>query len=105
MTKKNFRSYTAFFIVGASNTLIDFLFFFFNCLLCPLFSRTVRNWTFQVKKEWAAVNGAASLLTYIVLYVMQLAGFSLFLSKAIGTFLGMMITLKTNKERSLASSK
>ena len=115
MTKKNIRIYAAFLTVGASNTMIDFLFFFFfTSFLLPSslaqsFSHTAgmlnsyvwnRKWTFQVKKKadkwewikWATVNGAACLLTYVVLYVIQQAGFSLFISKAIGTLLGMMIT-------------
>lgn len=114
MTKKNIRTYVTFLTIGASNTMIDFLFFFFHCLLCSLFSCTVpvlysRNaeqlcleskMDVPSKKKadrwewikWATVNGVACLLTYVVLYVMQQAGFSLFISKAIGTLLGMMIT-------------
>ena len=42
--------------------------------------------------KWATVNGAACFLTYFVLYVMQLADFSLFISKLVGTLLGLMIT-------------
>lgn len=41
MTKKNIRTYATFLTIGASNTMIDFLFFFFHCLLCSLFSCTV----------------------------------------------------------------
>lgn len=115
MTKKNIRIYAAFLTVGASNTMIDFLFFFFltacfvPSFLAQCLSYTAgmlnsyvwnRKWTFQVKKKadkwewikWATVNGVACLLTYVVLYVIQQAGFSLFISKAIGTLLGMMIT-------------
>ncbi|AOZ90424.1 hypothetical protein BK049_17880 [Bacillus xiamenensis] len=115
MTKRNIRTYAAFSIVGVSNTLIDFIIFFFltACLVPSFLAQCLsytagmlnsyiwnRKWTFQVKKKadkwewikWITVNGAACLLTYVVLYVTQLAGFSLFISKAVGTLVGLMIT-------------
>ncbi|MGX9291551.1 GtrA family protein [Bacillus sp. A015] len=115
MTRKNIRTYAAFSIVGAGNTLIDLIFFFFltACFVPPFLAQCLsysagmmnsyfwnRKWTFQVKKKadkwewikWMTVNGAACFLTYFVLYVMQLADFSLFISKLVGTLLGLMIT-------------
>ncbi|PIK26411.1 GtrA family protein [Bacillus pumilus] len=115
MTRKNIRTYAAFSIVGAGNTLIDFIFFFFltACFVPPFLAQCLsysagmmnsyfwnRKWTFQVKKKadkwewikWMTANGAACFLTYFVLYVMQLADFSLFISKLVGTLLGLMIT-------------
>ncbi|MDR0125615.1 MULTISPECIES: GtrA family protein [Bacillus] len=115
MTRKNIRTYAAFSIVGAGNTLIDLIFFILltACFVPPFLAQCLsysagmmnsyfwnRKWTFQVKKKpdrwewikWITVNGAACLLTYFVLYVMQLANFSLFISKLVGTLLGLMIT-------------
>ncbi|PCK21240.1 hypothetical protein CEY02_09055 [Bacillus pumilus] len=115
MTGRNIRTYVAFSIVGASNTLIDFLFFFFltACFVphflaqCLSYSAGMlnsyiwnRKWTFQVKKKadkwewikWITVNGTACLLTFLVLYVMQLADFSLFISKVVATLIGIIVT-------------
>ncbi|KEP25922.1 GtrA family protein [Bacillus zhangzhouensis] len=115
MTRKRIRTYAAFSIVGASNTLIDFMIFFLltACFVpyflaqCLSYSAGMMNsyfwnrkWTFQVKKKadkwewikWMTVNGAACLLTYLVLYVMQQLGCTLLLSKVIATFAGFMIT-------------
>ncbi|WP_252606684.1 GtrA family protein [Bacillus paralicheniformis] len=120
MNKKNITTLARFGIVGAGNTLVDFaVFFLLTSLRVPylaaqLFSYSAgaansyiwnRTWTFQVKEKahgaeivrFIIINLAAAGSTFVLLYIFQKAGFSLFISKMSATVAGMAINFIGNK--------
>ncbi|MFJ5963181.1 GtrA family protein [Bacillus sp. NPDC093026] len=115
MTRKRIQTFLTFSIVGASNTLIDFMtFFLLTACFVPYFLAQClsysagmlnsyiwnRKWTFKMKRKadkwewvkWMTVNGGACFLTFLVLYALEQAGFTLFISKVMATFVGLIIT-------------
>ncbi|MSN99538.1 hypothetical protein BHT95_11580 [Bacillus paralicheniformis] len=120
MNKKNITTLARFGIVGAGNTLVDFAVFFLltslrvSYLAAQLFSYSAgaansyiwnRTWTFQVKEKahgaeivrFIIINLAAAGSTFVLLYIFQKAGFSLFISKMSATVAGMAINFIGNK--------
>ncbi|MCI4127953.1 GtrA family protein [Bacillus haynesii] len=120
MNKNNITTLVRFGTVGAGNTLVDFVVFFLLTSLhipylsAQLFSYSAgvansyiwnRTWTFQVKEKahgaeiirFIMINLAAAGATFVLLYFLQKAGLSLFVSKMSATVAGMAINFIGNR--------
>ena len=118
--KNNITTLARFGTVGAGNTLIDFVVFFLLTslhipyLAAQLFSYSAgvansyiwnRTWTFQVKEKahgaeiirFIMINLTAAGATFVLLYIFQKAGLSLFVSKMSATVAGMAINFIGNR--------
>ncbi|MCY7816220.1 GtrA family protein [Bacillus haynesii] len=120
MNKNNITTLVRFGTVGTGNTLVDFVVFFLLAslhipyLAAQLFSYSAgvansyiwnRTWTFQVKEKahgaeiirFIMINLAAAGATFVLLYIFQKAGLSLFVSKMSATVAGMAINYIGNR--------